>query len=85
MTNYLNKGDCLVLNDTKVLPARLFGVKVDTGAKIEVLSIKAVGRDDRWETLIKPAKRIKVGIKYSFGNGKLTAICVKNVNMVGGC
>lgn len=76
LTNYLKKGDCLVLNDTKVLPARLFGEKVDTGGKVEVLLLKQLeGEPDRWETLIKPAKRIKVGHQISFGNGQLTAIC----------
>ena len=63
--NYLKPGDCLVLNDTKVLPARLFGVKEDTGAKIEVLLLKQL-ENDRWETLIKPAKRIKKGMKIHF-------------------
>src|SRR3954462_1030524 len=64
--HYLKPGDCLVLNDTKVLPARLFGVKEDTGAKIEVLLLKQL-ENDRWETLIKPAKRIKKGMKILFG------------------
>lgn len=54
---YLKKGDCLVLNDTKVLPARLFGIKKDTGAHIEVLLLKQL-EGDKWETLVKPAKRI---------------------------
>ncbi|XJZ26347.1 tRNA preQ1(34) S-adenosylmethionine ribosyltransferase-isomerase QueA [Bacillota bacterium Lsc_1132] len=71
---YLQEGDCLVLNDTKVLPARLFGVKEDTGAKIEVLLLKQL-EGDQWETLIKPAKRIKEGMKLSFGDGLLTAVC----------
>lgn len=72
--NYLNPGDCLVLNDTKVLPARLFGMKEDTGAKIEVLLLKQLDGDE-WETLIKPAKRVKVGTKIVFGDGLLTAKC----------
>ncbi|MCQ6278232.1 tRNA preQ1(34) S-adenosylmethionine ribosyltransferase-isomerase QueA [Bacillus sp. EB600] len=71
---HLRPGDCLVLNDTKVLPARLFGVKKDTGAKIEVLLLKQL-EDDRWETLVKPAKRIKVGSEIEFGEGVLTAVC----------
>lgn len=74
MKNYLKKGDCLVLNDTRVLPARLFGMKEDTGAKIEVLLLKQQ-EGDQWETLVKPAKRIKVGTKVSFGDGLLTAVC----------
>lgn len=71
---FLRKGDCLVLNDTKVLPARLFGVKEDTGAKIEVLLLKQL-EGDQWETLVKPAKRVKEGTKLSFGDGLLTAVC----------
>ncbi len=71
---HLRPGDCLVLNDTKVLPARLFGVKKDTGAKIEVLLLKQL-EDDSWETLVKPAKRIKVGSEIEFGEGVLTAVC----------
>jgi S-adenosylmethionine:tRNA ribosyltransferase-isomerase len=76
--NYLKPGDCLVLNDTKVLPARLFGVKEDTGAKIEVLLLKQL-ENDRWETLIKPAKRIKKGMKILFGDNLLTAVCVEEL------
>ena len=72
--NYLNPGDCLVLNDTKVLPARLFGMKEDTGAKIEVLLLKQL-EGDEWETLVKPAKRVKEGTKIVFGDGLLTAEC----------
>ena len=71
---YLREGDCLVLNDTKVLPARLFGVKKDTGAKIEVLLLKQQ-EGDQWETLVKPAKRIKEGTEIDFGDGLLTAVC----------
>lgn len=76
--NYLKPGDCLVLNDTKVLPARLFGVKEDTGAKIEVLLLKQL-ENDRWETLIKPAKRIKKGMKILFGDNLLSAVCVEEL------
>jgi S-adenosylmethionine:tRNA ribosyltransferase-isomerase len=71
---YVKEGDCLVLNDTRVLPARLFGVKSETGAKIEVLLLKQL-EGDTWETLIKPAKRIKEGTIVSFGDGRLTAVC----------
>lgn len=74
ITDYLQAGDCLVLNDTKVLPARLHGSKEDTGANIEVLLLKQQ-QDDEWETLVKPAKRIKEGSTIVFGDGKLTAIC----------
>ncbi|KMY54876.1 S-adenosylmethionine tRNA ribosyltransferase [Bacillus sp. FJAT-27231] len=75
ITSFLKPGDCLVLNDTKVMPARLYGVKPDTGAKIEVLLLKQED-GDRWETLVKPAKRIKEGSQILFGDGQLTAICV---------
>lgn len=74
--NYLNKGDVLVLNDTKVLPARIIGVKDDTGAVIELLLLKNI-RDDRWECLVKPAKRVKTGTVISFGEGKLKAKCAE--------
>ena len=68
--DYLNPGDCLVINDTKVIPARLIGVKEETGASIEVLLLKR--HDDRvWETLVKPGKKARVGAKISFGDGKL--------------
>ncbi|MGE7981092.1 tRNA preQ1(34) S-adenosylmethionine ribosyltransferase-isomerase QueA [Solibacillus sp. NPDC093137] len=70
----LNAGDCLVLNDTRVLPARLMGVKADTGANIELLLLKQTN-DDEWETLVKPAKRVKTGTVVTFGDGLLTAIC----------
>ena len=67
---YLNPGDCLVVNETKVLPARLIGVKEGTGASIEVLLLKRV--DDRvWETLVKPGKKARPGARISFGDGKL--------------
>jgi S-adenosylmethionine:tRNA ribosyltransferase-isomerase len=72
--SYLNKGDCLVLNDTRVLPARLYGVKEDTGAKVEVLLLKQKDGDS-WETLVKPAKRVKVGTVLTFGDGRLKATC----------
>jgi S-adenosylmethionine:tRNA ribosyltransferase-isomerase len=70
--NYLNKGDCLVINDTKVIPARLIGEKVGTGAAIEVLLLKR--KEDMvntWEVLVKPGKKARVGAKISFGGGKL--------------
>lgn len=68
--DYLNPGDCLVLNDTRVIPARLIGEKVDTGGKIEFLLLKR-HKDDTWESLVKPGKRAKIGTKFSFGEGKL--------------
>ncbi|MEK4668554.1 tRNA preQ1(34) S-adenosylmethionine ribosyltransferase-isomerase QueA [Paenibacillus alvei] len=71
---YINPGDCLVLNDTRVLPARLHGEKEDTGAHIEVLLLKQQ-EGEQWETLVKPAKRVKKGTVISFGDGKLRAVC----------
>ena len=70
--DYLNPGDCLVLNDTRVIPARLIGSKVETGGKIEFLLLKRT-EDDTWETLVKPGKRAKIGARFSFGDGKLIA------------
>ncbi|MEG0050914.1 MAG: tRNA preQ1(34) S-adenosylmethionine ribosyltransferase-isomerase QueA [Terrisporobacter sp.] len=70
--DYLNPGDCLVLNDTRVIPARLIGSKEDTGGKIEFLLLKRT-EDDTWETLVKPGKRAKIGTRFSFGEGKLIA------------
>ena len=72
--NYLNKGDILVLNDTKVMPARIIGEKSDTGAVIELLLLKNINGDE-WEVLAKPAKRVKIGSKISFGCGMLTCEC----------
>lgn len=68
---YLKPGDCLVINDTKVIPARLIGERVGTGAKIEVLLLKRK-ENDIWETLVRPGKKMKVGAQVSFGNGLLT-------------
>lgn len=73
--DYMEEGDTLVLNDTKVLPARLIGVKEDTGAVIEVLLLKDI-EGATWECLTKPAKRVHVGTVISFGDGKLKAKCV---------
>ena len=67
---YLNPGDCLVINDTKVIPARLIGEKEGTGAKIEVLLLKR-GEGDVWETLVKPGKKMKPGARVVFGGGLL--------------
>ncbi|WP_240376458.1 tRNA preQ1(34) S-adenosylmethionine ribosyltransferase-isomerase QueA [Bacillus piscicola] len=75
LLDYLEAGDCLVLNDTKVLPARLFGAK-ETGGQVEVLLLNQE-KNDTWETLVKPAKRVKAGTTLSFGDGKLTAECIK--------
>ena len=74
--SYLEKGDTLVLNNTKVLPARLLGEKTDTHALIEVLLLKNLG-ENTWETLVKPARRVKEGTIVSFGDGRLKCKCTK--------
>ncbi|GFZ30615.1 S-adenosylmethionine:tRNA ribosyltransferase-isomerase [Clostridium zeae] len=75
--DYFNEGDTLVLNNTRVLPARLIGEKEDSKGKIEFLLLKRVD-NDRWECLAKPGKRAKVGTRFTFGDGKLTAV-VKDI------
>lgn len=70
IVNYLNPGDCLVLNNTKVIPARLFGVKEETGAVVEFLLLKRKD-NDIWETLVKPGKKARPGMRFSFGDGQL--------------
>lgn len=70
ITGYLRAGDCLVINNTKVIPARLMGEREGTGAVIEVLLLKRM-ENDVWETLVKPGKKAKIGTKISFGGGKL--------------
>ncbi|NLI60741.1 MAG: tRNA preQ1(34) S-adenosylmethionine ribosyltransferase-isomerase QueA [Clostridiales bacterium] len=72
ITEYLSQGDCLVLNDTRVLPARLYGVREDTGGKIELLLLER-SEKDQWETLVKPGKRARIGTRLSFGDGLLRA------------
>ena len=79
IVDYLEKGDTLVLNDSKVLPARLVGLKEETNAVIEILLLKNI-KDDEWECLVKPARRIKVGTIVSFGEGKLKAKCTKELD-----
>ena len=70
--DYLNPEDCLVINDTKVIPARLYGVKEDTGAHIEILLLKR-RENDVWETLVRPGKKAKPGTRLTFGDGRLKA------------
>ena len=82
IVQYLQAGDTLVLNNTKVLPARLFGQKKDTGAKVEVLLLKQL-EGDRWETLVKPGKKLRPGHEVVFGDGRLTCI-VEEITEVGG-
>lgn len=72
--DYLNPGDCLVLNDSKVIPARIFGIKEGTGAKVEFLLTKRL-KGDLWETMVKPGKRLKIGDSVSFtGDGSFRAV-----------
>ena len=72
IVDYLYPGDCLVLNNTKVLPARLLGQKEDTGAAVEILLLKRRDKDV-WETLVKPGKKMRPGAKVVFGDGRLRA------------
>lgn len=76
---YLNKGDCLVINDTKVIPARLIGTKKDTDTSVEILLLNRKSKD-LWETIVKPGKKLKQGAKVEFGNGKLEAQIIDIVN-----
>lgn len=76
IVDYLEEGDTLVLNNSKVLPARLIGVKEETNAVIEILLLKNI-KEDIWECLVKPARRIKVGTIVTFGEGKLKAECLE--------
>ena len=76
----LNENDVLVINDTKVIPARLIGHKEETGAVIEVLLLKDLG-NNIWQTLAKPQKRVKIGSIISFGDGLLKAKCIELLDM----
>ncbi len=79
IVDYLNAGDTLVLNDTKVIPARIIGTKEETGAVIELLLLKEINNNE-WECLTKPAKRIKEGTVISFGDGILKAVCISSLD-----
>ncbi|MDE5415019.1 tRNA preQ1(34) S-adenosylmethionine ribosyltransferase-isomerase QueA [Alkalihalobacterium chitinilyticum] len=79
IVDFFNEGDCLVLNDTRVLPARLFGIKEDTGAKVEVLLLKQL-EGDSWETLVKPGRKVKEGTVLTFGDGKLRGVCRQSLD-----
>lgn len=83
LLEYLHPGDVLVLNDTRVRPARLVGVKEGTGARIELLLLNPLG-GDRWEALVKPAKRVKEGTVVRFGDGKLQAVAQEMTDAAGG-
>ena len=69
--DYLNPGDCLILNNTRVLPARIYGIKKDTGAVVEFLLLNNLG-NDRWETITGPGKRAKINTEFTFGDGILS-------------
>lgn len=73
ITDYLRPGDCLVLNNTKVIPARLYGNREETGGAVEVLLLKRL-ENDRWETLVRPGKKCRPGTRLSFGDGRLKAV-----------
>ena len=75
----LQPGDALVMNNTRVLPARLYGIKPETGGHVELLLLKNTQGDD-WEVLAKPAKRLRVGAQISFGDGRLTATVVEKLD-----
>lgn len=70
--DYLDEGDCLIVNDSRVIPARIYGVKEDTGAKIEFLLLRQLD-GSRWETLVKPGRKAKPGARFIFGDGLLKA------------
>ena len=76
---YISKGDCLVLNDTRVIPARLLGQRTDTGGKMEFVLLKRI-REDDWEVLVKPGRRALPGRNFTFGNGQLEAEIIKIVD-----
>ena len=82
LIHYLNPGDTLVLNDTRVIPARLFGVKEGTGAHIEVLLLKQL-ENDTWETLVRPGKRVRPGTRIVFGEGLLVGECLEETQVGG--
>ena len=70
--DYLDEGDCLIVNDSRVIPARIYGTKDDTGAKVEFLLLRQI-ENDKWETLVKPGKKAKPGASFTFGDGLLHA------------
>ena len=81
--DYLNPGDALVINETRVIPARLLGVKEDTGVPVEVLLLRRENATD-WEALVRPGRRLKPGTRCSFGEGLLTCEILGNVEETGG-
>lgn len=79
---YLKPGDCLVLNNSRVIPARLYGVKEDTGANMEFVLLRRIDKD-KWETLVKPGKKAKLGSRFIFGNGELKCTVLDNTDAGG--
>lgn len=77
--DYLKAGDCLVINDTKVIPARLHGVKEETGAHVEILLLKRKSKDE-WECLVKPGKKLRTGARVDFGEGLLKGEIVETID-----
>ena len=84
ITDYIQKGDCLVVNDTRVIPARLYGVKEGTGGKIEFLLLTRK-EQDVWEVILKPGKKAKPGARFVFGDGLLTAELLLGIKSTDGC
>ena len=80
--DYLEEGDCLVLNNSRVIPARLFGIKKETGAKIEFVLLKRIDKN-KWETLVKPGKKAKPGTEFVFGNGELECSVLETTEIGG--
>lgn len=79
---YLEEGDCIVLNNSRVIPARLFGIREETGAKMEFVLLKRIDKN-RWETLVKPGKKAKIGTKFIFGDGELKCTILENTEAGG--
>jgi S-adenosylmethionine:tRNA ribosyltransferase-isomerase len=77
--DYLDEGDCLIMNDSRVIPARIYGTKDDTGAKVEFLLLRQI-ENNKWETLVKPGRKAKIGARFTFGDGLLKAEVVDIVD-----
>lgn len=82
MIDYIEEGDCLVLNNSRVIPARLYGVREETGAKMEFVLLKRIDKN-RWETLVKPGKKAKPGTRFVFGNGELKCTVIETTDSGG--
>lgn len=82
IVDYLNEGDCLVLNNSRVIPARLYGTKDTTGGKMEFVLLKRIDKD-KWETLVKPGKKAKIGSEFIFGNGELRCKIIEHTDSGG--